>query len=127
MEAVNTLLGKNFYQVVTSAITLVGVLVMLLSINIWLAAIAVAMIPAILLVTGPVMKVGAKNFSAQQGLLGSVNGYIEEIYDGQNVISSFNRQGKAIEGFDKLNGDLREKARKAEGFAGTPPALARQP
>ena len=124
VEAVNTLLGKNFYQVVTSAITLVGVLVMLLMINVWLAAIAVAMIPAILLVTGPVMKLGAKNFAAQQNLLGSVNGYIEEMYDGQNVISSFNYQGKAIEEFDKLNDDLREKARKAESFSGTIMPLA---
>ena len=119
VDAVNTLLGKNFYSVITAAITLVGALVMLLMINGWMTLIAVAMLPTTLLVTGPVMKIGAKSFAAQQNLLGTVNGYVEEIYGGQNVISSFNQQGKAIERFDKLNGELREKARKAESFAGT--------
>ena len=83
VDAVNTLLGKNFYTVVTSAITLVGVLAMLLTINVWIVLIAVAMIPATLLVSGPVMKAGAKNFAARQDLLGAVNGYIEEIYGGK--------------------------------------------
>ena len=119
VDAVNTLLGKNFYAVVTSVVTLVGALVMLLMINGWLALIAVAMLPATVLVSGPVMKLGAKNFAAQQNLLGTVNGYVEEIYGGQNVIASFNQQGKAIARFDELNGELREKARKAESFAGT--------
>jgi ATP-binding cassette subfamily B protein len=119
VDAVNTLLGKNFYTVVTSAFTLVGVLAMLLSISVWIGLVAVAMIPATLLVSGPVMKMGAKNFAAQQNLLGAVNGYVEEIYGGQNVVSSFNRQGKAIERFDALNAELREKAKKAESFTGT--------
>jgi len=48
-----------------------------------------------------------------------VNGYVEEMYNGQNVVSSFNYQGKAIKRFDELNGELRDKAKKAESFAGT--------
>ena len=119
VDAINTLLGKNLYLIITSAITLFGVFIMLLMINVWMAVIAAAMIPLTLLASGPVMKIGAKNFSAQQNLLGTVNGYVEEMYDGQNVITSFNYQGKAIERFDELNGELREKARKAESFAGT--------
>ena len=64
VDAINTLLGKNFYTVVTSAFTLVGVLAMLLSISVWIGLVAVAMVPATLLVSGPVMKMGAKNFAA---------------------------------------------------------------
>lgn len=119
VDAVNTMLGKNFYPVVTSAITLVGALAMLFAISPWLTLVALAMIPGTLLATGPVMKVGAKNFAAQQNLLGTVNGYVEETFGGQNVVSSFNRQRKAVEQFDRLNGELHGAARKAESFAGT--------
>ena len=118
VDAINTLLSKNFYPIITSLLTLVGILVMLVMINVWMVVIALAMIPLTLFVSGPVMKLGAKSFSAQQNLLGTMNGYVEEMYNGQNVVSSFNYQAKAIGDFDKLNGELRDKARKAESFAG---------
>jgi ATP-binding cassette subfamily B protein len=119
VDAVNTMLGKNFYPVVTSAITLLGALAMLATTSPWLTLVALAMIPGTLLATGPVMKVGAKNFAAQQNLLGAVNGYVEETFGGQDVVSSFNQQRKAVERFDRLNGELHGAARKAESFAGT--------
>lgn len=119
VDAVNTMLGKDFYPVVTSAITLLGALAMLSATSPWLTLVALAMIPGTLLATGPVMKVGAKNFAAQQNLLGAVNGYVEETFGGQDVVSSFNRQRKAVEQFDRLNGELHGAARKAESFAGT--------
>ena len=119
VDAVNTMLGKNFYPVVTSAITLLGALAMLSATSPWLTLVALAMIPGTLLATGPVMKVGAKNFAAQQNLLGAVNGYVEETFGGQDVVSSFNQQRKAVERFDRLNGELHGAARKAESFAGT--------
>lgn len=119
VDAVNTMLGKNFYPVVTSAITLLGALAMLSATSPWLTLVALAMIPGTLLATGPVMKVGAKNFAAQQNLLGAVNGYVEETFGGQDVVSSFNQQRKAVERFDRLNGQLHGAARKAESFAGT--------
>lgn len=119
VDAVNTMLGKNFYPVVTAAITLLGALAMLSATSPWLTLVALAMIPGTLLATGPVMKVGAKNFAAQQNLLGAVNGYVEETFGGQDVVSSFNQQRKAVERFDRLNGQLHGAARKAESFAGT--------
>lgn len=119
VDAINTLLGKNLYQTVTAGVTLIGVLAMLLTMNVWLALIAVLIIPGTVLVTGPVMRRGAKNFMAQQDLLGSVNGYVEEMYDGQNVVSCFNHQEKAIKQFESLNEELRTKAASAERFSGT--------
>ena len=119
VDAINTLLGKNFFQCVTALITLVGVLAMLLSINIWLTLIAAALIPVTLMITGSVMKRGGKNFVAQQNLLGAVNGYVEESFNGHNVVTSFNYQQKAIKKFDTLNEELRSKAEKAERFSGT--------
>ncbi len=119
VDAVNTLLGKNLFQILTAVVTMVGVLIMLLGINGWLTLIAVAMIPATFLSTIPIMKLGGKSFAAQQALLGAVNGYVEETYDGQNVVSSFNYQEKAEKRFDALNEELREKAMKAEKYSGT--------
>ena len=119
VDAVNTLLGKNLFQSISAVITLVGVLGMLLSISGWLALIAALMIPGTLILSGPVMKRGGKSFAAQQNLLGDVNGYVEEMYNGQNVVSSFNYQKKAIERFEALNEELRGAADKAEKYSGT--------
>ena len=119
VEAINTLLGKNLFQSISAVITLAGVLVMLLSMNGWLALIAALMIPGTMILSGPVMKRGGKSFSAQQNLLGTVNGYVEEMFNGQNVVSSFNYQDKAIEQFEALNEELRGTAEKAEKYSGT--------
>ncbi len=118
VDAINIFLGKNFFQIISALITLFGVLAMLLGINIWLTLIAVLIIPATFMCTIPVMKRGGKNFAAQQALLGSVNGYVEEMFDGQNVVSCFNYQKKAKAKFDELNEELCRKTEKAEKFAG---------
>ena len=119
VDAVNTLLGKNLFQSISAVITLVGVLAMLLSVNGWLALIAALMVPGTLVLSGPVMKRGGKSFAAQQNLLGDVNGYVEEMFNGQNVVSSFNYQEKAVEQFESLNEELRGAAGKAEKYSGT--------
>lgn len=118
VDAINTLLGKYLYQVVNNAISLVGVLVMLTMINGWLALIALLMIPCTVLLTGPVQGLSSKNYNAQQNMLGEVNGYVEEMYNGLNVVSSFNYQQKAIDKFDKMNEELQSKTQKAEIFSG---------
>ena len=118
VDAVNTLIGKNIYTVITQGISLIGVLVMLLIVNKWFALIAVAMIPLTLILTLPAQKKSGKYFSEQQNLMGAVNGYIEETYNGQNVVTSFNYQNKAINRFEELNEKLRGTAKSAESFAG---------
>ena len=118
VDAVNTLLGKNTYTVITQAVTLVGVLIMLFHINIWIALIAIVMIPATLLITGAVQKKSGKYYGENQNLLGDVNGYVEETFNGQNVVTSFNYQKRAMARFDELNETLRGTARNAERYAG---------
>ena len=118
VDAINTLLGKNLYQIISSAVTLVGVLVMLFTSNIWMALIAAALIPLTLLSTTPLSKKNAKYYAAEHEILGEANGYVEEIYNGQNVVSSFNYQEKAGDKFDELNDQLQEKAEKAENLSG---------
>ena len=118
VDAVNTLLGTYTYQVINNAVSLVGTLVMLLVINPWLALIAVLMIPCTLILSGPAQKISGKNYADQQDLLGTVNGYVEEMYNGQNVVTSFNYQDKSIAKFDEMNEELRTKTEKAETFSG---------
>ena len=118
VEAVNTLLGKNTYTVITQAITMVGVLIMLISINGWIALIAALMIPATLFLTLKVQKKSGRYYAEQQNLLGRVNGYVEEVYNGQNVVTSFNYQKRAINHFDEINEELRGTSRNAERYAG---------
>ena len=118
VDAINTLLGKNLYNVVNQTVILIGILIMLFSVNGWLALIAIIMIPCTIIVAGAVQKRSIKYYRAQQNLLGAVNGYVEETFNGQNVISSFNYQNRATEHFDEMNEELREKAKKAERFSG---------
>ena len=119
VDAINTALGKNLYSAVTQIFTAIGVLIMMLSINGWLTLLAVLMVPATFLASGSILKVSSKNYKEQQNLLGDLNGYVEEMVNGQNVVTSFNYQKKAIQGFNEINQNLNEKARKAEGYAGS--------
>lgn len=119
VDAVNTLLGKNFYQIISAAVTLIGVLIMLFTSNILMALIATALIPLTLLTTMPLQKKNAKYYAAEHRILGAVNGYVEEMYSGQNVVSAFNYQDKAGERFDEMNDELQQKARRAETLSGT--------
>lgn len=119
VDAINTALGKNLYSIVTQVFTAIGILIMMLTINGWLTLIAVALVPATMLASGSIIKLSSKNYAKQQNLLGDLNGYVEEMFDGQNVVSSFNYQDKAKKGFNKINNDLQSKAKKADGYAGS--------
>lgn len=118
VDAINTMIGKNLYQIISSAVTLVGVLIMLLVSNIWMALIAIALIPLTMLSTAPFSKKNAKYYEAEHEILGNVNGYVEEIFNGQSVVSSFNYEDKAAAKFDSMNADLQDKAQQAEKLSG---------
>lgn len=119
VDAINTALGKNMYNAVTQIFTAIGILVMMLTINGWLTLVAIAMVPVTMLASGSIIKLSSKNYNMQQNLLGDLNGYVEEMFDGQNVVSSFNYQEKAKKGFYEINDNLQSKAKKAEGYAGS--------
>ena len=118
VEAINTFLGKNVYQIVTQSFNAAGIIAMLLWLSPWLALIAVVMIPVTLLTSGSVMRMSAKSYASQQELLGEMNGYVEEVFNGQDIIASFNRQKQAVVRFDDINGRLREASCRAETYSG---------
>ena len=105
-------------SVVTQVTTAVGVLIMMFAISPKLSIIPIVMVPLSLLSAAGVMKASEKYYAQQQDLLGKVNGYVEEMYNGQSVVQAFNYQRRAEQGIAKLNKALMTSSRKAETTAG---------
>jgi len=119
VDTVNNAISQNLTQIVTNVITAVGILLMMLRINVWLALIAVVMVPLSLVSALGVMKASTKHYGDQQNLLGDLNGFIEEMYNGQNVIQAYNYQDRACRRFDELNEALQKSAQSADTASGT--------
>lgn len=118
VDTINNTISQNLTSVVTQVTTAVGVLIMMFAISTKLSIIPIVMVPLSLLSAAGVMKTSEKYYAQQQDLLGKVNGYVEEMYNGQSVVQAFNYQRRAEQGFAKLNKALMTSSRKAETTAG---------
>lgn len=114
IETINNTLGENFSQTLSSFITLIGVVIMMFSIN-WILTLIVFMsIPISIIFIRVIVKFSQKHFSAQQALLGKANSHIEEMYKGHLVIKSFNGEEQSLEKFDEINQGLKTSAWKSQ-------------
>lgn len=111
-------INQSITQLVTSVTTLIGVFVMMLSINVWMTLCAVLILPVSMGIISVVMKHSQKYFQQQQRFLGEVNGQVEEIYAGQNIVKAFNKEESVIEDFEKVNKKLYESGWKSQFFSG---------
>ena len=111
-------LNQSLTQLITSVTTLIGVFVMMLSINVWMTLAALLILPVSMLIIQNVMKHSQKYFQAQQNYLGKVNGQIEENFGGHNVVRVFNKENDVVEEFEKDNQKLYESAWKSQFFSG---------
>ena len=111
-------LNQSATQLITSVTTLIGVLVMMLSISPLMTVVALLILPISVGLISFVMKHSQKYFSGQQEYLGNVNGQVEEVYSGHNVIKAFNKEDDVIREFDRTNDKLYESARKSQFFSG---------
>ena len=111
-------LNQSITQLITSVTTLIGVFIMMLSINVWMTLAAVLILPLSMGIIGTVMKRSQKFFRNQQRYLGEVNGQIEEIYGGHDVVKVFNKEKDVIEAFEKVNKELYNSAWKSQFFSG---------
>ncbi|MDR2201973.1 MAG: ABC transporter ATP-binding protein/permease [Clostridiales bacterium] len=118
VDTASTTLSQTLSQVVMSAATIAGVLVMMFMSSWILTLIAILIIPVSLLLLITVVKFSQKYFTAQQKNLADVNGHIEEAFAGHNVITLYNNQDFSKARFDKLNGELYDSARKSQFFSG---------
>ena len=118
VDTINNTISQNLTAVVTQVTTAIGVLVMMLLISPSLSMIPIIMVPLSLLSAAGVMKASEKYYGEQQELLGKLNGYVEEMYNGQSVVQTFNYQERAKRRFSQLNDALKTSSRKAETTAG---------
>ncbi|WP_164169326.1 ABC transporter ATP-binding protein [Ruminococcus flavefaciens] len=116
-DAIREMLSNSIAQFISSAVTIVGVFTAMLIYSWRLTILVVAMLFIIIKVIGFVGSRSSKGFIAQQKALGSVNGYIEEMIDGQKVVKVFCHEEKAEEEFDALNEELCKAATHANTFA----------
>jgi ATP-binding cassette subfamily B protein len=107
-------LGESMSQMITSAIALVGIVVMMLIISIPMTAVAILVLPMAFFIVRFIVKRSQKYFKAQQGFLGAVNGQIEEVFAGHQVVKAFNAEPRVLENFNKDNDTLFSAAWKAQ-------------
>ena len=119
VDMVDGAISRNLTQLVSQLVMVIGIFIMMLRISGWLTLIAVAMVPISLFASMGVIMKSRTYFAAQQSQLGDLNGYIEELYDGQNVVQAFNYQKRATRRFEELNATLATTARKASVAAGS--------
>lgn len=118
VETVNQTLSNSLAQTISSAATVIGTLVMMLSINVLMTILALVVIPLSMLVIRLVVSKSQKHFSNQQKYLGAVNGHVEEMYTGHDIIKAFNREAESEKVFHEYNEKLCESAWKSQFISG---------
>lgn len=118
IDTLQTSINQSFTQLITSVTTLIGVLIMMLSINVYMTLAAVLILPISMMIIGKVMKHSQKYFQQQQKYLGEVNGQVEEIYSGHNVVKAFNKEEDVIREFEKTNEKLYTTGWRSQFFSG---------
>ena len=111
-------LNQSITQLITSVTTLIGVFIMMLSINVWMTLCALLILPCSMFIIGKVMKRSQKYFQQQQKYLGDVNGQVEEVYAGQNIVKAFNKEEAVMATFEETNKKLYESGWKSQFFSG---------
>lgn len=118
VDTVSQSLNQSMSQIITSATTLVGVLIMMLSISWQMTIVAVLILPISMFLVTAVVKRSQRYFKIQQESLGQVNGHIEEVYGGHNIMKAFNAEEEAINKFREINTELYDSAWKAQFLSG---------
>lgn len=117
IDTLRQMISQSMIQLFSSTITIVSVLASMISISIPLTLLTLVMVVVMFVVSGKIGSKSGKYFTAQQQDLGKVNGYIEEMVNGQKVVKVFNHEGKAVEEFNELNDKLFDSAYNANKFA----------
>ena len=118
VDNISATLQQSITQVITSVTTVVGVLIMMLTISPILTLISIIVIPLSGILMMMVVKRSQKYFIGQQKKLGELNGHIEEMYTGHNVVKAFGHEKKAINEFDEVNEGLYDVGWRAQFLSG---------
>ncbi|MGL4952636.1 MAG: ABC transporter ATP-binding protein, partial [Culicoidibacterales bacterium] len=118
IETVSTTLQQTLTQLISSVIMIVGVVIMMLTINMLLTAISVASMLVGLMIIRPIISRAQKFFIAQQRSLGQLNGHIEEMYTGHNIVKAFGQEQQSLDKFQKTNDELYQSGWKSQFISG---------
>ncbi len=116
-DAMEQMLSQAIPQAISSGVTIIAVFCSMLSLSVWLTLTVIVFLVFMLMITATVAKKSGKYFMAQQRSTADINGYIEEMINGQRVIKIFCREEKSKEAFDGKNSDLCENICKANAYA----------
>ncbi len=116
-DALRQMISQTIPQVISSLVTIVTVFASMLSLSVWLTLVVVVFLVFMFMITGAVAGKSGLFFMQMQQSLGNINGYIEEMINGQKVIKVFCHENKAKETFDEKNSDLCENTCKANAYA----------
>lgn len=118
VDTLSSSLEQSATQVITSIISLVGILAMMFSINVTMTIASLLILPLSVILMGIIASKSQKHFKRQQDYLGHVNGEIEEMFSGHNVIKAFNAEEKMINNFEKDNKELYKAGWKSQFLSG---------
>src|SRR5690625_5073697 len=118
IDTIATTLQQSMTQFISSFVTIIGIIIMMLWISPLLTLIAVISIPLSIFVIKPLIKRSQTHFSAQQRTLGNLNGHIEEMYTGHQVVKAFGQEEKSIGEFSEVNDALYDAGRRAQFISG---------
>ena len=118
IDTLSQSLNQSMTQLITSVTTIIGVLVMMLSISWLMTGVTLLILPISMILISLIVKRSQKYFKAQQEYLGHVNGQVEELYGGHNIVKVFNGEEEAVNEFDKLNNTLYQSAWKSQFLSG---------
>ncbi|HCW52135.1 MAG TPA: multidrug ABC transporter ATP-binding protein [Clostridium sp.] len=118
IDTLNQSLNQSMTQIITSISTIIGITVMMFTINIIMTFAVLCILPVAFIFIGIVVKSSQKYFIAQQEYLGHVNGQVEEVYGGHNIVKVFNGEEEAVEEFSRDNDILYNSAWKSQFLSG---------
>ena len=111
-------LNQSATQMITSVTMIIGVLIMMLSISPLMTVVAILILPISMLLISMIIKRSQKYFKSQQEYLGHVNGQVEEVYGGHNIVKVFNKEEDVLKEFNDMNDVLYQSAWKSQFFSG---------
>ncbi|TEB05052.1 putative ABC transporter ATP-binding protein [Pelotomaculum schinkii] len=119
IDTISTTLQQSLTQIITSVITILGYIVMMLTISPLLTLIIVATLPLYILATAFIARKSQKYFAAQQKELGKLSGHVEEMYTGHKIVKAFGQEKNSIEEFEAINNRLNSAGWKAQFVSGS--------
>ena len=118
MDNIASTLQQSLVQLITSLVTMIGIIIMMLTISPWLTLITLVTLPISVIATKMIATRSQKQFIKQQRTLGQLNGHIEEMYTGHKVVKAFGKEKDSINEFEQINDELYDAGWKAQFISG---------